>query len=74
MKKKSSYDFYLVLATAAVLFIISVICVYGMFYFKLAQIHQMNLIRCELRRPYQPLFVVILLSDAGKQPSDANSV
>ena len=42
MQKKPSYDFYLVLATAAVLFIISAICVYGMFYFKLAQIHQME--------------------------------
>lgn len=42
MKKKSSYDFYLILATAAVLFVISAICVYGMFYFKLAQIHQME--------------------------------
>ena len=42
MKKKSSYDFYLILATAAVLFLISAICVYGMFYFKLAQIHEMQ--------------------------------
>jgi hypothetical protein len=40
--KKPSYDFYLILATAAVLFVISAICVYGMFYFKLAQIHQME--------------------------------
>lgn len=41
MKKKASYDFYLVLATTAVLFVISLICIYGMFYFKLAQIQQM---------------------------------
>lgn len=41
MKKKSSYDYYLIIATAVVLTIISAICVYGMFYFKLAQIHQM---------------------------------
>lgn len=41
MKLKSSYDFYLILATALVLFAISVISIYGMFYFKFAQIHQM---------------------------------
>ena len=41
MKRQGSYDFYLILATALVLFIISVICIYGMFYFKFAQIHQM---------------------------------
>jgi len=42
MKWKSSYDFYLILATTAVLFVISVICIYGMFYFKMAQIQQME--------------------------------
>ena len=42
MKKKNSYDFYLIVATAIVLAIISAICIYGMFYFKFAQIHQMN--------------------------------
>jgi hypothetical protein len=41
MKRKGSYDYYLILATALVLFIISVVCIYGMFYFKIAQIHQM---------------------------------
>ncbi|KPK24264.1 MAG: hypothetical protein AMJ61_14000 [Desulfobacterales bacterium SG8_35_2] len=41
MKRKSSYDFYLILATALVLFAISVISIYGMFYFKFAQIQQM---------------------------------
>jgi hypothetical protein len=41
MKTKSPYDFYLILVTAIMLFIISAICIYGMFYFKLAQIHQM---------------------------------
>ena len=41
MKRKSSYDFYLILATALVLFAISLISIYGMFYFKFAQIHQM---------------------------------
>ena len=41
MRKKSQYDFYLILATAVVLFAISVICIYGMFYFKLAQVNQL---------------------------------
>jgi len=41
VKRKSSYDYYLILATTAVLFIISVLCIYGMFYFKLAQVQQM---------------------------------
>ncbi len=41
MKLKSSYDFYLVLATTVVLFAICLIRIYGMFYFKFAQIHQM---------------------------------
>ena len=41
MKKKGSLDFYLVLATVAVLFVISAICIYGMFYFKLAQIQHL---------------------------------
>jgi len=40
-RKKSSLDYYLIVATVGVLFAISVICVYGMFYFKLAQIHQL---------------------------------
>ena len=43
MRGKSHYDFYLILATTVVLFIISVICIYGMFYFKLAQVHQLPL-------------------------------
>jgi len=41
MKLKSSYDFYLILATTVVLFAICLISIYGMFYFKFAQIHQM---------------------------------
>jgi len=41
MKRKSSYDFYLILATALVLFAISAISIYGMFYFKFTQIQQM---------------------------------
>ncbi|MCA1765222.1 MAG: hypothetical protein LC633_03080 [Desulfobulbaceae bacterium] len=41
MQKKASYDFYLILATTVVLALISAICVWGMFYFKMAQIHEM---------------------------------
>lgn len=41
MKFKSSYDFYLILATTIILFAICLISIYGMFYFKFAQIHQM---------------------------------
>ena len=41
MKLKNSYDFYLILATTIVLFAICLISIYGMFYFKFAQIHQM---------------------------------
>lgn len=40
--KRASYDFYLILATVAVLFVISAICIYGMFYFKWAQLQQME--------------------------------
>jgi len=41
MRGKSSYDYYLILATTVMLFLISAICIYGMFYFKLAQVHQL---------------------------------
>ena len=40
-KRKGSIDFYMILATAGVLFIISIICIFGMFYFKLAAVHQL---------------------------------
>ena len=39
--KKTSYDFILIIATVVVLSIISGICIYGMFYFKFAQLQQM---------------------------------
>jgi hypothetical protein len=42
MNSRKSYDFYLILATAAVLFIVSAISIYGMFYFKIAQIQQLS--------------------------------
>ena len=41
MKRSSSYDYYLILATVAVLFVISMVCLYGMFAFKLAQVQQL---------------------------------
>jgi hypothetical protein len=41
MQKKASYDFYLILATTVVLAAISAICIWAMFYFKMAQIHEM---------------------------------
>jgi len=41
MPKRPSYDFALILATVAVLTVISGICVYGMFYFKFAQLQEM---------------------------------
>ena len=40
-KRKSSFDYSLILATVGVLFAISIICVFGMFYFKLANIQQL---------------------------------
>lgn len=40
-RKRASYDFYLIVATAVVLGVISVICVYGMFYFKFAEIQHL---------------------------------
>ncbi len=40
-KRTGFFDFYLILATVAVLFVISVICVYAMFYFKMAQVQQL---------------------------------
>lgn len=41
IKRTASLDYYLILATVGVLFIISVICVYGMFYFKFAALQDM---------------------------------
>lgn len=40
-KRKGSLDFNLILATAVVLSAISLICIYAMFYFKLAQVHEL---------------------------------
>ncbi|MFC1591542.1 hypothetical protein ACFL43_03360 [Thermodesulfobacteriota bacterium] len=44
MNPKSKYDYYLILATTVVLFLISAICIYSMFYFKLEQIQQLPLV------------------------------
>ena len=41
-KKTASLDYYLILATAGVLFIISAIAVFAMFYFKLAAVQTME--------------------------------
>ncbi len=41
LKRKGSFDYSLILATVGILFAISVICVFGMFYFKLANIQQL---------------------------------
>lgn len=40
-KKRGSYDYYLILATVAVLFVISAISIFAMFYFKWAQVQNM---------------------------------
>lgn len=40
-KRAPSLDYYLILATVGVLFAISVIAIYGMFYFKLAAVQQL---------------------------------
>ena len=64
--KKTSYDFYLILATAVVLAIISGICVYGMFYFKYAQIHQMDALTKAgymnaMNRAVSPFIIALIL-------------
>ena len=40
-KKSHSLDYYLILATVGVLFVLSAVCVFGMFYFKLAAVQQL---------------------------------
>jgi len=40
--RKATYDFYLILTTIGVLFAISLICIYAMFYFKAARIQEMS--------------------------------
>lgn len=42
MKQKSSQDLGLIVATAAVLFVIALICIGAMFYFKLAQVQLLS--------------------------------
>lgn len=40
-KRAGSLDYYLILATVGVLFALSIICVFGMFYFKFAAVQQL---------------------------------
>lgn len=40
-QKKASFDYYLILATVGILFVISVISIFGMFYFKIAAVQQL---------------------------------
>jgi len=66
MKKKISYDFYLILGTVMVLFAISVICVYGMFYFKIAQVNEMKSLAKmaymnEMNRVITPFIIALIL-------------
>ena len=63
---KTCYDFHLILATTVVLFAISIICIYGMFYFKFVQVHEMPVM---VKAAYMnrmntfvaPFFVVLIL-------------
>ncbi len=41
VRRTGSLDYYLILATVGLLFALSVICVYGMFYFKFASLQQL---------------------------------
>ncbi|MCF8056933.1 MAG: hypothetical protein K9K37_09880 [Desulfocapsa sp.] len=41
-RKSQSLDYYLILATVGVLFALSVICIFGMFYFKFAAVQQLQ--------------------------------
>lgn len=41
-RRRASYDYSLILATVAVLFAISAICIWAMFYFKWAEVQQMT--------------------------------
>jgi len=66
MKKKASYDFYLIVGTTIVLFAISVICIYGMFYFKFAQVNQMQAAAKmaymdEMNRVVSPFIICLIL-------------
>ena len=61
MRGKSSYDYYLILATAVVLFVISAICIYGMFYFKLAQVQQLPVAEPGITLVFLQVRMVVLL-------------
>ncbi|MFW8601994.1 hypothetical protein ACOHYD_11015 [Desulfobacterota bacterium M19] len=64
--KKASYDFYLIIATAAVLGAISAICIYGMFYFKFAELQHMPaaakaLYMTRMNRLISPFIIALIL-------------
>ncbi len=64
--KKASYDFYLIIATAAVLGAISAICIYGMFYFKFAELQHMPaaakaLYMARMNRLISPFIIALIL-------------
>ena len=64
--KKTSYDFYLILATCVVLAAISAICVYGMFYFKFADLQHMpatakGLYMMRMNRVVSPFIIALIV-------------
>ncbi len=66
MKKKGSLDYYLILVTVAVLFVISIICIYGMFYFKIAQVQDMAPVlkaayMDQMNRVMSPFLIILLM-------------
>ncbi len=66
MIKRKSYDYYLILATAIVLAVISVICVYGMFYFKFAELQHMPatakaLYMSRMNRAVSPFIIALIM-------------
>jgi xanthosine utilization system XapX-like protein len=66
IRPRLSYDYYLVVATAAVLAAISVICVYGMFYFKFAELQHMpaaakNLYMNRMNQAVSPFIIALIM-------------
>jgi len=64
--KKTSYDFYLILATAVVLAAISAICIYGMFYFKFAELQHMpasvkGLYMTRMNQAVSPFIIALIM-------------
>lgn len=66
MKKKGNLDYYLILATVAAFFVISMICIYGMFYFKIAQVQDMAPVMKaaymdQMNRVMSPFLIILLM-------------